>query len=1202
MVWHIDATSAPVSESATLISFTATNPLYPSSNIELRVVGSGLSYDETTGTFAGTITSLQFVDVTDALNTVDMTSVAIQASLQPTLATSLTAFLVDAVEVNSELNTWTMPGFDHFGAVSSVVGTAGAATSYRVALKDATDATIGFIKVDGSNLSADPSGVIFTSSGTITGLTHLDASGAAVVGDSQTYSAATVTTGVISESALAYMMGLWNATDGTGNSDIFYGAMVQGNDTLAGTSGNDILDGGTGNDQMTGGDGDDLYYVDSTSGDKITETSGQGKDTVISTVNYTLTANVENLILAGSGNINGTGTNSDDVIAGNAGNNVLSGVGGSHDKVSYEFSSAGVTVDFAITTAQNTIGAGTDTVTGFEDIVGSSFNDTLSGNSGANILDGGLGNDRLTGRAGDDTYFVDSATDVIVEVASQGVDLVKSKAATFTLAANVENLTLIGTALTTYGGTGNTLNNVLTGDDGANTLDGAAGNDTIDGGAGDDVMIGGTGNDTFFVDSTDDIVFELSTGGTNDTVKSTAASYTLANNVESLILLTGAVSGTGNASNNVITGNASNNTLSGDAGNDTLDGGAGDDTLVGGAGNDTYIVDSQGDVVDEQGSDTGDAVKSSIVFDLSTYTNIENLILVGTADVDATGNNLANTLTGNIGNNVLTGGTSDGKIDKLIGGGGNDTYHVGTGDLIVENSNQGIDTAYAYVTYTLSANIENMILVEAAGAINGTGNSSANVITGNTSNNTIDGAAGDDTIFGGDGDDILKGNGGVDWVIYTGAVVGVTVNLSKTTAQDTVGAGTDTLTGFENVRGSDSNDTLTGSTVANIIDGRLGADTMTGGAGNDTYVVDDAGDVVFELLTGGTADKIESYIDIDLSTNQYDFIEHLTLLGTAQFGTGDELANTIIGNSVANTLDGGVGNDLLDGGAGADDLIGGLGNDTFIVDNDSDVVTENSGEGTDLVKSTAANYVLAANVENLTLTGTGAINGTGNALANTITGNSSANTLSGGAGDAVADTLKGGLGGDTYIVEASDVVVELEGQGTDTVQTAITYTLTANVENLTLTGSANVNGTGNTLANVITGNSGANVLDGGLGNDTLNGGAGNDTLTGGSGKDSFVFDSALGSTNVDTISGFSVADDTIKIDNAIFTGLSAGSALGAAAFHIGAAAGDADDRIIYDSSNGKLYFDADGNGAGAAVHFATLSAGLSLTNADFVVI
>jgi Ca2+-binding RTX toxin-like protein len=280
-------------------------------------------------------------------------------------------------------------------------------------------------------------------------------------------------------------------------------------------------------------------------------------------------------------------------------------------------------------------------------------------------------------------------------------------------------------------------------------------------------------------------------------------------------------------------------------------------------------------------------------------------------------------------------------------------------------------------------------------------------------------------------------------------------------------------------------------------------------------------------------------------------------------------------------------------------MSGGAGNDTYIVDNAGDVVTEASSAGTDTVQSSVT-FTLGANLENLTLTGSAAINGTGNSLANIITGNSGNNILNGGTG---ADTMTGGAGNDTYIVDnVGDRAIEASSAGTNTVQSSVTFTLGANLDNLALTGSAAINGTGNTLANVIMGNTGINTLNGGGGNDVLYGHLGNDRLAGGAGNDTFVFNTALnGTTNVDTITDFVVANDTFRLENAIFTHLQTGT-LAAAAFWIGTAAHDNTDRIIYNKTAGTISYDDDGNGAHAAVLFAHVAANLALTRSDFSVV
>jgi Ca2+-binding RTX toxin-like protein len=297
-------------------------------------------------------------------------------------------------------------------------------------------------------------------------------------------------------------------------------------------------------------------------------------------------------------------------------------------------------------------------------------------------------------------------------------------------------------------------------------------------------------------------------------------------------------------------------------------------------------------------------------------------------------------------------------------------------------------------------------------------------------------------------------------------------------------------------------------------------------------------------------------------------------------------------------MTGNSGNNLIDGGLGADHMAGGAGNDIYYVENAGDTVTEASGEGTDTVRSSLS-YTLGANLENLTLMGSDSIDGTGNELNNTITGNSGDNVIDGGAG---ADKMLGGAGDDTYYVDnVGDLITEGAGAGTDTVNSSITYKLAANVENLTLTGAAAINGTGNGSDNVITGNDANNILTGGGGADHLSGGDGSDSLKGGDGADTFVFDSLLGPTNFDKISDFSAAEDSISLSQSIFTEIAEG-VLSASAFVIGTSAHDADDRIIYDQATGKIYYDADGNGGGAKVLFAKVTAGTALTNSHFTVV
>ena len=1001
------------------------------------------------------------------------------------------------------------------------------------------------------------------------------------------------------------------ATSGTGNS---LNNVLTGNanaNTLTGNGGNDTLDGGTGADAMTGGTGDDIYVVDD-AGDTVTENAGEGTDTIQSSLTFDLStngANVENLTLTGGSNINGTGNDLANILTGNSGNNSLSGGlgndtltgNGGNDTLdggagadamtggagndTYVVDNAGDTVDesagggtdlvqsgvtFSLTGNASTVENLTLTGTGNIDGTGNDLANVLTGNSGNNSLSGGIGNDTLTGNggndtfdggagadamtggAGNDTYVVDNAGDTVDESAGGGTDLVQSSV-NFSLtgnAATVENLTLTGGS--NINGTGNDLANILTGNSGNNslsgglgndTLTGNGGNDTLDGGTGADAMTGGAGNDTYVVDNAGDTVNE-STGSGTDLVQS-SITFVLDGNaatVENLTLTgTDTIDGTGNSLNNVLTGNSVANTLTGLGGNDTLDGQGGIDTLVGGQGDDTYVVDQSGDIVTELDGEGTDLVQSTAAtYTLSNF--VENLTLTGGSNINGTGNALANVLTGNSGNNVLTG------LD------GDDTYVVTAGDTVVEGSGagSGTDTVQSSATYTLTANVENLELT-GTGNINGTGNSGVNKLTGNSGNNVLEGRDGADELIGGDGTDTAS---------YANAAGTVTANLAS---GGTVGeANGDTYATIENLTGSAFADVLTGDAGSNRIDGGLLGDTMTGGDGNDTYVVDNVLDSVTELSgVGSGTDTIESSITFDLSSDGAN-VENLTLTGSGDInGTGNSLNNILTGNSGANVLTGGDGDDTYVIGAG-------------------DTVNESPGGGTDTVQ-TSVSFTLDSRLENLTLLDAGgAIDGTGNSGANTIIGNASnnildggsgddtitggagADTLTGGAGDDVldggtgADTMTGGANDDTYVVDNSgDIVDESTGSGTDLVQSSVTFSLTgtaSNVENLTLTGGSDINGTGNSLANTLTGNSGANTLIGGDGADTITGndgadilfgGGGIDILNGGDQADSFYYSLTSDGGGVggagDTINGFASGTDFFQFLQSAFGNIALGT-------------------------------------------------------------
>ncbi|WP_310467051.1 calcium-binding protein [Sphingomonas sp.] len=476
-------------------------------------------------------------------------------------------------------------------------------------------------------------------------------------------------------------------------------------------------------------------------------------------------------------------------------------------------------------------------------------------------------------------------------------------------------------------------------------------------------------------------------------------------------------------------------------------------------------------------------------------------------------------------------------------------------------------------------------------------------LSGFAGNDTLDGGAGADTMSGGTGHDNYYVDDSSDQVIETGSAPidgmdAVYTSLGAYALTDNVEYLRGTSATGQTLTGNALANEITGNAGADTLDGSTGADAMYGGAGADIYYADNAGDRAYESAVAGI-DRVNSSVSFLLGAN----VEDLTLTGTAAInGFGNSQNNVMFGNS---------GNNVLNGSLGADTMNGGGGNDTYYVDNAGDRAIEASAAGgADRVFSSVS-FLLGANVEDLTLTGTAAINGFGNTLNNVMVGNSGNNVLNGSLG---ADIMNGAGGNDTYYVDnLGDRAIEASvAGGIDRVYSSVSFALGNYVDDLTLTGALAANGIGNSLNNSIAGNSGSNILNGGAGNDSLNGGAGadqlyggpgHDSLTGGTGADRFIFNATLNAaTNLDIILDFSVVDDTIVLDQTIFGALPSSGTLAPAAFHIGTAAHDADDRIIYDTTTGRIYYDADGNGAGAQVLFAQIGAGFALTNADFLMV
>ena len=568
-----------------------------------------------------------------------------------------------------------------------------------------------------------------------------------------------------------------------------------GANMLTGNTAANLLDGRGGADTLSGGDGGDTYVVDD-GADKIVETNAEaagGIDLVRSSVTFGLGANVEKLTLTDKGNINATGNGLNNTLVGNIGNNRLDG-GAGKDSMAGGGGNDTYVVDSTGDVVTETAGSGIDTVesaitfslatrvnvenltlTGAAaNATGNALGNLLTGNALANILDGGTGADTLRGGAGNDLYIVDKAGDVVDEQGNADTgDEVKSASVLLAAIAGIEHYTFTGTKAWTF--TGNGSDNRITGGSGADNLDGADGNDTLlgnggndtlaggigddslDGGTGNDLMKGGAGNDTYVVNAAGDKIDEEGNADTADLVRA-SVSVNLATLggglIENATLIgSAALKATGNVGVNHLIGNDGANMLDGDDGADILEGGKGADI---------YVVDNLGDQVIEAlaGAAGGiDLVRSKVSFTLGA--NVEKLTLLGSDDIDATGNTLNNTLIGNAGANILNGGAGN---DAMTGGKGDDTYIVdAAGDSVIEAAGGGIDTVESAVTFSLATrvNVENLELT-GVGKINGTGNALANGITGNDADNTIMGGAGNDTLAGGKGADRLTGGTGRD--------------------------------------------------------------------------------------------------------------------------------------------------------------------------------------------------------------------------------------------------------------------------------------------------------------------------------------------------------------------------------------------------------------------------------------------------------
>jgi len=671
---------------------------------------------------------------------------------------------------------------------------------------------------------------------------------------------------------------------------------------------------------------------------------------------------------------------------------------------------------------------------GPDSLDGRGGNDTLLGLGGNDYLNGGTGADRMEGGPGDDMYVVDNSGDVVAEAANAGNDAVSTSLSSYTLPANVEELSYSGSQKFT--GTGNAL---------ANVLSSGAGADRLDGAGGADVLRGGLGNDTYVVENVGDVVIELANQG-DDRILS-QVNYTLPDHVETLQLSTSkALNGTGNNLANTLLGNAGINELDGRGGQDVLTGGGGNDVFIfrNGEANGDRITDFQG-----AGAAGGDVIR------LIGYGSDATLTRVGTSDSYL----------------IQAGAAFDHALETIQISG---VTNLSAGDYTFVREANGSPTN---ILLSNSSVLESAPVGSVVGTLTGVDPDPGDTATFTLTSN----ADGKFQIVGNE----LRVASGLDFETQTSHTI--SIRVSDNGGNSFVKAFTISVTDVdENIHfGTPGDDVFTydPSLSYNTVDGLGGIDTLN---------------VTANLLTLSTSADFQvldigSNSTVDFRAK----VEQIVVTGTAAAdtlnGAGASAAVTLRGLAGNDVLSGGSAADLLDGGAGNDQMSGGAGDDTYVVDSTSDTVTELAGAGTDTIQTSVATYSLGANVENLTYTASANAVLTGNALNNVLTGGIGRDRLDGGAG---ADRMIGGAGSDTYVVDnVGDVVVDIASGGTDDrILSQVSYTLPDYIERLQLTSGRALDGTGNSEANILQGNAGVNQLDGRGGADTLTGGGGNDVF------------------------------------------------------------------------------------------------------------
>jgi choice-of-anchor C domain-containing protein len=969
---------------------------------------------------------------------------------------------------------------------------------------------------------------------------------------------------------------------GSGNDRLSASGYYWGGVELFGKAGNDTLLGGHGGNNLYGGDGNDRLYSQGAllSGGNILD-GGAGWDIaflkhisvfngtpievdlktgvsnngdVLKNIEAVVTSSADDILRGDDGNNLFDGKDGNDVLEGRGGNDRIYG-GSGIDTASYESAPAAVNVRMDLQGKyQNTGGAGYDKLISIENVTGSQFddyvrggednnvihgldgNDYINARGGNDIVDGGAGDDRLHGSSGRDTVsFLSATSSVTVKLSI--VDAQDTGGAGTDTITNFENLQGSNHDDVLWGGD---ISNVIMGASGNDLIYGVEGNDDLRGDDGDDVLDGGLGNDKLsggngvdtatYLSSDVGIWASLKATGEFDTKGAGLDSY---NSIENLQGSGFADRLWGNDEVNVIYGEAGDDIIDGEGGNDELFGDKGNDRLIGNSGDD-YLDGGLGDDTLEGGSGTDTAsYRSSTVgiwasleavgaFDthgagMDSYVDIENL--EGSKFNDRLwGNNEANLILAGDGNDIVA---ARGGNDRVEGGEGNDR-------LIGDGGND--------------------------------------YLIGGTGNDTLEGRDNNDRLTGGDGDDILLGGSGKDRAEYTDASAGVWVNLGITSAQDTKGAGYDTLSQIENLRGSEFDDRLWGDTGDNtlegrdgddIIDGKAGNDIINGGRGSDTLIGGDGDDVLIpgdnsqranDTINGGAGSDTVDYstaterVIVNLATgiagprdgtgrDTLTSIENIIGSDESTFILNREFGDRLYGSSADNMIDGrdgdddikgyggddhllggrgydvilgGDGDDHIEGGSGTDDLWGEAGNDLIIGGSGTNYM--DGGDGNDRIVSLSSNDTgVGGNHDDIFfLYGSGVYNGDH--------GNDLFVMRDFGRGN-----LNGGIGIDTLSYEDRDMSIEADLNATVTTYIngfSDTFTILTDsisqIENLY----------GSSAADIIKGTATANVLRGLEGNDEIYGREGDDLIRGGSGNDYLD-----GGAGIDTVDYSDVPED-----------------------------------------------------------------------------